>query len=135
MSGPRRADAGVAVSDLFARSSATGGLATRTGTEPVIERVVARHEPIARLRQGVELTEADVDFLRSLSRPARTGQPRTLGSKFVATGVLAAAIELLRERGIDMDGVQAGDVAEMANRARAALLGAGTVDDDAVSEP
>ena len=84
--------------------------------------MTARHEPIARLRQGVELTEDDVDFLRSLSRPARTGQPRTLGTKFVATGVLAAAIELIRERGIDMDGVEAGDLAEMAARARAALL-------------
>jgi hypothetical protein len=121
MSSPRRADAGVAVSDLFARSSATGGLATRPEPEPIPERVTARHEPIARLRQGVELTEADVDFLRSLSRPARTGQPRTLGSKFVATGVLAAAIELLRERGIDMHGIEAGDLAAMTARARAAL--------------
>jgi hypothetical protein len=122
MSGPRRADAGVAVSDLFARSSATGGLATRPDSEPSTERVTARHDPIARLRQGVELAESDVDFLRSLSRPARTGQPRTLGSKFVATGVLAAAIELIRERGIDMDGVQAGDLEAMTLRARDALL-------------
>ena len=131
MTAPRRADAGVAVSDLFARSSATGGLATRPDVEPSTQAVTARHEPIARLRQGVELTEADVDFLRSLSRPARTGQPRTLGSKFVATGVLAAAIELIREHGIDMDGVEASDLDEMAARARAALLGAATADDGA----
>jgi hypothetical protein len=111
----------VAVSDLFARSSATGGLATRPDSEPTTERVVARHEPIARLRQGVELSEIAVDLLRSLSRPARTGQPRTLGSKSVATGVPAAAIELLRERGIDMEGVQAGDLVETTARARAAL--------------
>ena len=121
MSGPRRADAGVAVSDLFARSSATGGLATRPNSGPSSERVTARHDPVARLRQGVELAEADVDFLRSLSRPARTGQPRTLGSKFVATGVLAAAIALIREHGIDMDGVQAGDLEAMTARARRAL--------------
>lgn len=87
MSGSRRADAGVAVSDLFARSSATGGLATRPETELATERVAVRREPVARLRQGVELTDLDVDFLRSLSRPARTGQPRTLGSKFVATAL------------------------------------------------
>ncbi|HWK28096.1 MAG TPA: hypothetical protein VNS09_16140 [Solirubrobacter sp.] len=29
---------------------------------------------------GIELAEDDVVFLRSLSRPARIGQPRTLGS-------------------------------------------------------
>ncbi len=121
MSAPRRADAGVAVSDLFARSGATGGLATRPETELATERVAVRREPVARLRQGVELTDLDVDFLRSLSRPARTGQPRTLGSKFVASGVLAAAIELLRERGIDMDGVEAGDLDEMTARALEAL--------------
>ena len=51
------------------------------------------------MRLSVELTERELAFLRALSRPARTGQPRTLGAKFVATGVLAAAIELLAERG------------------------------------
>ncbi len=78
------------------------------------------HQPVARLRQGVELTEDEVAYLRALSRPGRTGQPRTLGSKFVATGVLAAAIELLREVDVDMDGVEAGDLAEMTARARGA---------------
>lgn len=118
MTTPRRSDAGAAVAGLFT-GSATGGLATRREDPPT--RVTARRDPVARLRQGVELTEDDVAFLRSLSRPTRTGQPRTLGSKFVATGVLAAAIELLRETGIDMDGVEAGDLDEMTARARAAL--------------
>jgi len=125
-------DAGAAVAGLFAERSATGGLATRPPRQqpqpaqaPAPAPVTASRVPVARLRQGVELTEDEVDFLRSLSRPARTGQPRTLGSKFVATGVLAAAIELIREHGIDMDGVQAGDHAQMAARARAALERAG----------
>lgn len=126
MSAPKRADAGAAVAGLFANSSATGGLATRPPRDERPERVAARRDPVARLRQGVELSEDDVAFMRSLSRPARTGQPRTLGSKFVATGVLAAAIELLREAGIDMDGVQAGDVDEMTARAREALTRAAT---------
>ncbi len=98
MAAPKRADAGLAVAGLFARNTATGGLAGRPAVEaPTAVR--AGREPVTRLRQGVELTEDDVAFLRSLSRPSRTGQPRTLGSKLVATGVLTAAIELLRERG------------------------------------
>jgi hypothetical protein len=119
MTAPKRADAGAAVAGLFTNTSATGGLARRQPDSPV-HRVPAASEE--RLRQGVELTVSDVDFLRSLSRPGRTGQPRTLGSKFVATGVLAAAIELLREHGIDMSGVEAGDLAEMTARARDALV-------------
>ena len=116
----KRADAGAAVAGLFS-GSATGGLATRPRGDDPPARVAVRRVPLARVRQGVELSDEDVVFLRSLSRPACTGQPRTLGSKFVATGVLAAAIELLREGGIDMHGVEAGDDAEMTARALAAL--------------
>jgi hypothetical protein len=78
-------------------------------------------EDLVRLRLGVELTEREVGFLRELSRPARTGQSRTLGSKFVGTGILAAAIELIAAGEIDMRGVAAGDLDEMTARARAAL--------------
>jgi hypothetical protein len=120
MSAAQHRDAGAAVAGLFAGGSATGGLATRARDEPP-EHVTARREAVARVRQGVELAEDDVVWLRSVSRPARTGQPRTLGSKFVATGVLSAAIDLLREAGIDMHRVQAGDLGEMTARARAAL--------------
>src|SRR3954452_5457102 len=117
MSRAKRTDAGAAAAGLFSRPSATGGLATR---EPVTARRVA--SSIAqRLRQGVELLAEDVDFLRELGRPVRTGQPRSLGSKFVATGVLTGAIRVLRERGIDMDGIEAGDVGAMADRAYEAL--------------
>lgn len=76
MSGPKRADAGAAVAGLFTHSSATGGLARR---EPDHEPRAATRAGEAR-RQGVELTESDVDVLRSLSRPGRTGQPRTSGA-------------------------------------------------------
>jgi len=119
MSAPKLADAGAAVAGLFTRNSATGGLARR---EPDRQPRAATRSGEARLRQGVELTESDVDFLRSLSRPGRTGQPRTLGSKFVATGVLAAAIELLRAGDIEMHGVEAGDLTEMTARAHDALV-------------
>ncbi|MDA0166286.1 hypothetical protein OM076_38835 [Solirubrobacter ginsenosidimutans] len=122
MSAIKRADAGAAISGLFGTSSATGGLARRA-SEPAARVEATPTHREQRLRQGVELDERDVEFLRSLSRPRRTGQPRTLGSKFVATGVLAAAIELLREREIDMDGVEAGDLTEMTARARSALQG------------
>jgi hypothetical protein len=81
--------------------------------------------PDPRVRLGVELTEPQVAFLRGLSRPARTGGPRTLGAKFVAAGVLAAAIELLEHTAIDMHGVAAGDLHEMTARARDALERAG----------
>ena len=74
------------------------------------------------MRLGVELTESESAFLRALSRPGRTGQARTLGSKFVAAGVLAAAIELLEHGSIDMRGVGAGDLDEMTARARSALI-------------
>jgi hypothetical protein len=129
VSAPKRSDAGAAVAGLFAESSATGGLATRPPREERPARVTVRRDPVARVRQGVELAEDDVVWLRSVSRPARTGQPRTLGSKFVATGVLAAAIELLRTAGIDMDGVEAGDLDEMTARAREALLRAAVAAD------
>jgi hypothetical protein len=111
-----RPDASAAVGGLFTRTTATGGLAGRA------ERPRASQERGAIVRQGVELTESETEFLRSLSRPSRTGQPRTLGSKFVATGALAAAIELLRDGSIDMYGVAAGDLEEMKARARAALI-------------
>jgi hypothetical protein len=74
------------------------------------------------MRLGVELTDDEVGFLRSLSRPARTGGARTLGSKFVGTGLLMAAIELVRTVEVDMAGVAAGDLAEMTTRAHDALL-------------
>ena len=124
MSAPKRADAGAAVAGLFTRSSATGGLARRDTDQ---RARTANGSSQARLRQGVELTESDIDFLRSLSRPGRTGQPRTLGSKFVATGLLAAAIELLRAGDVDMHGVEAGDLDEMTARARDALLRAASL--------
>jgi hypothetical protein len=113
----RRPDAGAAVGGLFTTTTATGGLAGRAAERPKLA-----HDRGAIVRQGVELTESETEFLRSLSRPNRTGQPRTLGSKFVATGVLVAAIELIREGSIDMYGVAAGDLEEMKARARAALI-------------
>lgn len=116
----RRADAGWAVAGLFARSTATGGLATR---EPAPAPLVTSASRT--LRQCVELLEHEVSFLRELSRPDRTGQSRSHGSKFVATGVLMAAVELLGEVEVDMWGVQAGDVEAMKARARAALIAAG----------
>ena len=119
MNGARRTDAGAAVAGLFARSTATGGLATREPAPAAVRPTV----PL--IRQGVELPEDVVAALRSLSRPERTGQPRSHGSKFVATGLLLAAAELLRDGDIDMDGVQAGDLPEMKARALAALIRAG----------
>jgi hypothetical protein len=119
--GARRQDAGAAVAGLFARPSATGGLA---GRDRVPAGVSEQRPQVAepRVRLGVELTESQIAFLRGLSRPTRTGGPRTLGAKFVAAGVLAAAIELLEHTAIDMHGVAAGDLAEMTARARDALV-------------
>ena len=82
----RRADAGAAVAGLFARSTATGGLATR---EPVPPRSATRPSTTV-IRQGVELPTTDVEYLRDLARPDRTGQRRPHGSKFVATGLMLA---------------------------------------------
>jgi len=118
----RRTDAGTAVAGLFARSTATGGLATR---EPVTPRPATRSSTTL-IRQGVELPEDDVEYLRGLARPDRTGQRRAHGSKFVATGLTLAAVELLRDGDIDMEGVEAGDLETMKARARAALIRAGT---------
>ena len=123
MSAAKRQDAGAAVAGLFARSSAIGGLAGRQNAAPAVrssEPRSAASEP--RVRLGVELTEPQIAFLRGLSRPTRTGGPRTLGAKFVAAGVMAAAIELLEHSAIDMHGVAAGDLTEMTARARDALL-------------
>jgi len=117
----RRTDAGAAVAGLFARSTATGGLATREPARaPSVTAAAART-----LRQCVELLEHEVSYLRGLSRPDRTGQPRSHGSKFVATGVLMAAVELMAEVDVDMWGVEAGDIEAMKARARAALIAAG----------
>jgi hypothetical protein len=122
----RRPNAGAAVAGLFSQPSATGGLAGRerpAAIAPASERQRGGVEP--RVRLGVELTEPQIAFLRGLSRPIKTGSPRTLGAKFVAAGVLAAAIELLQHGAIDMHGVAAGDLSEMTARARHALLRAG----------
>jgi hypothetical protein len=123
----KRADVGAAVAGLFDRPTATGGLAgprsesVQAATTARAARVDASEgEP--RMRLGVELSERELAYLRGLSRPARTGGPRTLGSKFVGTGVLVAAIELLRTVDVEMDGVVAGDLEEMTARARAALV-------------
>jgi hypothetical protein len=121
MSASKRADAGAAVAGLFARATATGGPARYEHAVPEATEAPASFA-LSRVRQGVELTEDETGYLRSLSRPARTGRPRTLGSKFVATGVLAAAIELLRTSEIDMHGVAAGDLPEMTARAREELI-------------
>jgi hypothetical protein len=121
MSGARRADAGDAVAGMFVRNTATGGLAGRR-PDTAAPAAARRQDAGERLRQGVELSEDEIGYLRALSRPGRTGQPRTLGSKFVATGVLAAAIDLLRESDVDMYGVTAGDLEAMTARARDALL-------------
>ena len=133
----KRGDTSAAVAGLFNRPSATGGLASRGAPAAPDGRRDARLEPsvpagargglaataaAARVRLGVELSEEQIAYLRGLSRPARTGGPRTLGSKFIATGVLAAAIELLEATHVDMHGVAAGDVAEMTARARVALI-------------
>ena len=132
----KRGDTSAAVAGLFDRLSATGGLAGRDAPAAPDGRRDARLEPsvpasaragvaataAARVRLGVELSEEQIAYLRGLSRPARTGGPRTLGSKFIATGVLGAAIELLEATHVDMRGVAAGDVAELTARARAALI-------------
>jgi hypothetical protein len=145
----RRQDAGAAVAGLFDRPSVTGGLA---GAQPPPEQSAAdtstsaqgdaardrarssgarsssRRRGEARLRLGVELGEREIEFLRSLSRPARTGGARSLGAKFVATGVLAAAIELLQATEVDMRDVGPGQLEQMMDRARAALIAAGRDD-------
>lgn len=137
----KRPDAGAAVAGLFDRPTATGGLAGRDhqpepagqpDDDPASGGVRGSAAPPlreSRVRLSVELTEQELAFLRALSRPAKTGQPRTLGAKFVATGVLAAAIELLAGAEVDMYGVHAGDASEMTARARSALRRAGTPDD------
>lgn len=123
----RRADVGAAVAGLFSNPTATGGLAGRDTTVPATRASEAKsHIRERAVRLGVELNDAQITFLRGLSRPSRTGGQRTLGAKFVATGVLSAAIELLEQGPIDMHGVTAGDHAEMTARARAALLRAGS---------
>jgi hypothetical protein len=139
MSAAKRQHAGAAVGGLFDRPSATGGLAGRAPTPPGQPLTTPsdgqrRRSPRAprgrqaepRVRLGVELTETEVAFVRALGRPARTGGPRSLGAKFVATGILAAAVELLGDVDVDMAGVNAGDLSEITARARAALLRAGT---------
>jgi hypothetical protein len=134
----KRHDAGAAVAGLFERPTATGGLAGRDHPPELPDEDPARGAACAeenlagrepRVRLSVELTERELAFLRALSRPSRTGQPRTLGAKFVATGVLAAAIELLSSAELDMYGVHAGDAIEMTARARSALRRAGTRED------
>jgi hypothetical protein len=117
----RRADAGAAIAGLFANPTATGGLAGR-GARVSDVRASEGNARERAVRLGVELSDAQITFLRGLSRPSRTGSQRTLGAKFVAAGVLSAAIELLEQGAIDMHGVIAGDLAEMTARARAALL-------------
>jgi hypothetical protein len=132
MTAAKRQHAGAAVGGLFDRPSATGGLAGRdhAGDAQQPPPRSDGHPPDgrageSRIRLGIELSERETEFLRALSRPARTGEPRTLGSKFVGTGILAAAIELLAESGIDMYGIATGDLNEMTARARTALLRAG----------
>jgi hypothetical protein len=132
-----RQDTGAAVAGLFARPSATGGLAGRNDAAAAADDGASQQRaaaPEPRVRLGVELTESQIASLRGLSRPARTGGARTLGAKFVAAGVLAAAIELLEHAAIDMHGIAAGDLSEMTARARDALERAGATHHDATKE-
>lgn len=124
MSTPR-ANAGAAVAGLFSNPTATGGLAGREARVAPRRAGERPRERERRVRLGVELTDAQITFLRGLSRPNRTGGQRTLGAKFVAAGVLAAAIELLEQAAIDMHGISPGDHAEVTARARDALQRAG----------
>ena len=122
-----RSHAGAAVAGLFSNATATGGLAGRDTTVPAAGASEVNSCARERaLRLGVELSDEQIAFLRGLSRPSRTGGQRTLGAKFVAAGVLSAAIELLEPGVIDMHRVTAGDHAEMTARARAALLRVGS---------
>ena len=151
MSAPsKRQDAGHAVAGLFDRASSTGGLAargprplepqpattsahTRPATRRRRPRSAARRHAASGSRRGGDAGAPRRRAHRIASRrscarcrgPARTGHTRTLGSKFVAAGVLAAAIELLEHASIDMRGVAAGDHDEMKARARDALRRAG----------
>jgi len=137
VSAAKRTDAAAAVAGLFSRDSLTGGLARRSDAPPAHQHdspvpAVADGDHAApapangpadpRLRLGVELCEEQIAWLRSVSRPARTGAPRSLGAKFVAGGLLAAAVELLRGAGIDMYGISAGDERAMTARAHDALV-------------
>jgi hypothetical protein len=130
MSAAKRTDAGAAAAGLFSRPSATGGLASHRPPAAAGQLVrpayhAAAHGDAgaaARVRLSVELTEEQIAWLRAQSRPAKTGAPRFLGAKFIATGLLATAIELARTPGIDMYGVDAGDLDELSARCRDALV-------------
>jgi hypothetical protein len=130
MSPARPTAAGDAVAGLFARPSLTGGLARReppagdgSRTRSIAaSRAEAGQSADVRVRLGVELSEDQIAWLRTQSRPAQTGAPRYLGAKFVATGLLAAAIDLARTAGIDMHGIDAAELDELTARCHDALV-------------
>lgn len=149
MSAAKRPDAGAAVAGLFARHTTTGGLARgrqdQAATDdqrPQLTGGGDRGAPSAvggpvgvPVRLGVELGEDEIAWLRTVSRPARTGAPRFLGAKFVATGLLTAAIQLAKTGGIEMYGITAGDNSAMAARAHEALVRAALTQTDRPNAP
>jgi hypothetical protein len=152
MSAAKRPDAGAAVAGLFARHTTTGGLAAGRQDHAAINdqrpQLAGGDDPGAAsavgvpataagapVRLGVELDEDEIAWLRGVSRPARTGAPRYLGAKFVATGLLTTAIHLARAGGIDMYGITAGDDSAMAARAHEALVRAALKQTDRPDTP
>lgn len=121
MSGPKRADAG------GRRRPVHPQLGHRRARPPRARPRASSCD--ASGRGSATRRRADRERRRRPAQPLAAGPHRTaahLGRKFVAAGVLPAAIALLREGDVDMLGVEAGDLAQMTARAREALLRAGS---------
>lgn len=81
------------------------------------------------VRVGIDINTDESFYLRNLSRPSRTGAERTLGTKFVASGVLRAAIDLLQDASLDMRGIDSESEQELVLRARKALIAGAKIAD------
>ena len=74
----------------------------------------------ATVHMQITVAEEHAEFLRGLGRRSRTGAPRALGARMMVAALVAAAVEILEDREVDLRGA-AEDPAALVARLRTAL--------------
>ena len=138
---PRRSLPITPVEQLTEPAPETTGAPTESGAATAPEPVVADSELVnapsapararrtaaakrlastATVHMQITVAEEHAEFLRGLGRRSRTGAPRALGARMMVAALVAAAVEILEDREVDLRGA-AEDPAALVARLRTAL--------------